>query len=188
MNTLRIIAAVSSLLMVTAPALAASDYLLQLDPVKGEGKDTAAPQSIEIDSFSWGTSNAGTAATGSGAGAGKVNVQDLSVMKARAPRDVSTGMASGKRVAPEAVADGQPAAAVAAPKVGDVATFTVVTRESPSASAGKAGACATGTHFPHAVIVARGQRFEFTDVVETSCTVADGQTRKNYTGHVTLMK
>ena len=86
MSTLRIFAAVSSLLMAASPAFAASDYLLQLDPVKGESMETAAPQNIEVESFSWGASNPSSAATGSGAGAGKVNVQDLSVMKA-APRD-----------------------------------------------------------------------------------------------------
>src|SRR5512141_65638 len=79
MSTLRIFAAVSTLLMAAAPALAASDYLLQLDPVKGEGKDAAAPQTIEVESFSWGVSNPSSASMGSGAGAGKVNMQDLSV-------------------------------------------------------------------------------------------------------------
>jgi hypothetical protein len=183
MSTLRIIAAVSSLLVVTAPALAASDYLLQLDTVKGEA--TAATQSIEVESFSWGTSNAGTAAQSRGGG--KVNVQDISMTKARVPRDASTGMASGKRAAPEAAADGQ--TAVAPPKVGDVASFAVVIRESPTkSSTGKSGGCATGKHFSNAVLVARGQRYELADVVETSCTVADGQIKKNYTGHVTLMK
>ena len=186
MSTLRKIAAMSSLLMVTAPALAASDYLLELDTIKGESK-AATTQSIELESFSWGASNAGAAAAGSGGGSGKVSVQDISMTRAAAPRDASSGMASGKRAAPEAGADGQ--TAVAAPKVGDVASFAVVIRESPTkSSTGKSGGCVTGTHFPHAVIVARGQRYEFTDVVETSCTVAAGKTRKEYTGHVTLMK
>ncbi len=191
MSTLRILAAVSSLLMAAAPALAASDYLLQLDPVKGEGKDAAAPQTIEVESFSWGVSNASSASMGGGAGAGKVNMQDLSVTSVQSPRDVSTGMASGKRTAAVAgtAADGQTAAVAAAPKVGDVATFTVLIRESPSkASLGKTGACATGTHFPHAVIVAKGQRYELSDVVETSCTVSDGLSKKDFKGHVTLMK
>jgi type VI secretion system secreted protein Hcp len=191
MNKLRNFAAVSSLLMAAAPVLAASDYLLQLDGVKGEGKDTAAAQTIEVESFSWGASNAGSAATGSGAGAGKVNVQDLSYTSVQAPRDASSGMATGKRSA--AVADaggiGPTDAVVAAPKVGDVATFTVMIRESPTkSSTGKAGACATGTHFPHAVVVARGQRYELSDVVVTSCTVAEGLSKKDFRGHVTLMK
>jgi hypothetical protein len=191
MSTLRILAAVSSLLMAAAPVLAASDYLLQLDPVKGQGKDSAAPQTIEVESFSWGASNAGSAATGSGAGAGKVNMQDLSVTSASAPRDAASGMATGKRAVPVADADGDghTDAVVAAPKVGDIATFTVMIRESPTkSSTGKTGACATGTHFAHAVIVARGQRYELSDVVVTSCTVADGLSKKDFKGHVTLMK
>jgi len=191
MSTLRILAAVSSLLMAAAPAMAASDYLLQLDPVKGEGKDAAAPQSIEVESFSWGVSNASSTAMGGGAGAGKVNMQDLSVTSVQAPRDVSTGMATGKRTAAVAatVGDGQAVAVQTAPNVGDVATFTVLIRESPSkASLGKTGACATGTHFPHAVVVAKGQRYELSDVVETSCTASNGLTKKDFKGHVTLMK
>ena len=188
MSTLRIFAAVSSLLMAASPAFAASDYLLQLDPVKGESMETAAPQNIEVESFSWGASNPSSAATGSGAGAGKVNVQDLSVTKA-APRDAMSGMATGKRAAPVAVADGQAGAAVAAPKVGDVATFTVAIRESPSkSSTGRAGDCVKGTHFPHAVIVAKGQRYEFSDVVLTSCTVDGALMKKEFKGHVTLLK
>jgi len=189
MSTFRIFAVVASLLMAATPALAASDYLLELDSVKGGGKDTAAPQSIEVESFSWGVSNAASAATGSGAGAGKANMQDLSVMSAQAPRDASSGMATGKRAAPVAVADGRADTVVAAPQVGDVATFTVAIRESPSkASTGKAGGCVAGTRYSHAAIVAQGQRYELSDVVLTSCTVTDGQMKKDFKGHVTLMK
>jgi len=190
MSTLRILAAVSSLLLTAAPVLAASDYLLVLDGVKGKGSDSAAPQSIEVESFSWGVSNAGSAAMGTGAGAGKANVQDISLTSVQSPRDAASGMATGKRAAPVAdvAADGR-TDAVAAPKVGDVATFTVAVRESPSkASLGKNGACATGQHFPHAVVVARGQRYEFSDVVLTSCTVVDGLSKKEFKGHVTLLK
>lgn len=186
MSTLRIVAAISSLLIAAAPVLAASDYLLQLDTVDGEGK---VPQNIEVESFSWGVSNSASAPTDGGAGAGKVNVQDLSVTSVQAPRDASSGMATGKRAAPVIAAAGPTQAVAPAPKVGDVATFTVLIRESPSkSSTGKVGACATGTHFPHAVIVAQGRRYEFSDVVVTSCTVADGLTKKDFKGHVTLMK
>ena len=142
MSALRKIAAVSALLMATTPVLAASDYLLQLDTVKGE----AAPQTIEVQSFSWGVSNSG-AVSSKGGGTGKVSMQDISMTSVQSPRDVSTGMASGKRAAPAAAADAQPAAATAAPKVGDDASFTVVTAAS---SADKAGEGASGTPFPHA--------------------------------------
>lgn len=188
MSAFRIFAAVSSLLM-AASGFAASDYLLQLDPVKGAGKDAVAPQTIEVESFSWGVSNPSSAAASSGAGAGKVSMQDMSVMSAKAPRDSASGMATGKRAAPAAGADGQVVTAVAAPKVGDVATFTVAIRESPTrASTGKVGDCVKGTHFPHAAIVAKGQRYEFSDVVLTSCTVDGGLMKKEFKGHVTLLK
>jgi hypothetical protein len=175
MSAFRKIAAVSALLMATTPVLAASDYLLQLDTVKGE----AAPATIEVQSFSWGVSNSGTAGP---RGTGKVSMQDISMTSAPPPRDVATGAASGKRAAPVAEAS---SSATAAPAVGDDASFTVVT---PAGAADKAGACASGTHFPHAVIVARGQRYEFSDVVVTSCTVANGQMKKEFKGHVTLLK
>lgn len=188
MSTLRILAATSALLLAAGPVSAASDYLLQLDPVKGESKDQAAPQTIEVQSFSWGVSQPSTVGAGSGAGAGKVNVQDLSVMSVKGPRDAASGQASGKRTASVAAADGSTAAGIA-PQVGDVATFTVLVRESPTkSSTGKSGACASGTHFPHAVVVAKGTRYELADVVLTSCTVTDGVARKDFKGHVTLMK
>lgn len=187
MSKLRIFAAASALLM-AAPAFAASDYLLQLDPVKGEGKDAAGAQTIELESFSWGVSNASPAAASGGGGAGKVNMQDLSVMSTKAPRDRASGMATGKRAATVAGADGQ-VAEPAAPSVGDVATFTVRVRESPTrASTGKTGDCVQGTHFPKAVVVAKGQRYELSDVVLTSCTVESGLMKKEFKGHVTLLK
>jgi type VI secretion system secreted protein Hcp len=53
------------------------DYFLVIDGIKGESKDSKHPDSIEIESFSWGQSNAGSFATGGGGGAGKVQFQDL---------------------------------------------------------------------------------------------------------------
>jgi hypothetical protein len=190
MSTLRTFAAVSSLLLAAAPVLAASGYVLQLGGKKGASSSSdAALQTIEVESFSWGASNAGSMATGSGGGAGKVSVQDLSVTSSEPARGAS-GMPTGKRAAPVADVDGDGRAEkAAAPTVGDIATFTVTVRESPSkASLARNGACATGVHFPKAVIVARGQRFELADVVVTSCTVVDGLARKEFTGHVTLLK
>ena len=53
------------------------------DAVKGEARDADAKhkETIDILAWSWGMSNSGTAHIGGGAGAGKVNVQDLSVTK-----------------------------------------------------------------------------------------------------------
>ncbi len=38
----------------TPSAQAASDYLLELDGIKGESSDATHPSTIEISSFSWG--------------------------------------------------------------------------------------------------------------------------------------
>jgi type VI secretion system secreted protein Hcp len=55
----------------------ASDFLLELDGIKGESKDDKHKDFIEIESFSWGVSNSGTHASGGGGGAGKATFQDL---------------------------------------------------------------------------------------------------------------
>ncbi len=58
----------------------ASDYLLEIEGIKGESSDKKHPGTIEIDSFSWGVSNAASMASGSGGGAGKASFSDLSMM------------------------------------------------------------------------------------------------------------
>ncbi len=55
----------------------ASDFLLEIDGIKGESNDHKHKETIEIESFSWGCSNSGTHAAGGGGGAGKVSYQDL---------------------------------------------------------------------------------------------------------------
>lgn len=57
----------------------ASDYLLELDGVKGESKDDVHKETIEIASWSFGASNP-TSVGSSGMSAGKVSFSDLSVM------------------------------------------------------------------------------------------------------------
>lgn len=76
MNTrIPTIAAAAIIAMASAPsAFAASDYLLELDGVKGESKATA-----EVASWSFGACNAGACTS------------------VQSPRDVATGQASGKR-------------------------------------------------------------------------------------------
>ena len=56
----------------------ASDYLLEIDGIKGESIDNKHPGTIELQSWSWGVSNAGSSNVGSGAGSGKANFQDFS--------------------------------------------------------------------------------------------------------------
>jgi type VI secretion system secreted protein Hcp len=54
-----------------------SDYLLDIDGIPGESKDSKYPNAIEIRSYSWGANNPGSGAHGSGSGAGKVHFEDM---------------------------------------------------------------------------------------------------------------
>lgn len=59
----------------------AVDMFLILDGIKGEAQDKAHKDQIDVLAWSWGASQSGTTHMGSGAGAGKVAVQDLSITK-----------------------------------------------------------------------------------------------------------
>ena len=78
----------------------ASDFLLEIDGIKGESKDKNHKDTIEVDSFSWGISNAGSHASNAGGGAGKASFQDIhftaSVGKASA--NLALSCASGKHI------------------------------------------------------------------------------------------
>jgi len=58
-------------------AFAASDYFLKIDGVEGESTDDKHRGQIEIQSWSWGVSNAGSIASGGGGGAGKASFSDF---------------------------------------------------------------------------------------------------------------
>jgi type VI secretion system secreted protein Hcp len=57
--------------------MAAVDYFLKVDGIKGESKADKHKDEIDIGSFSWGASQSGTFAVGGGGGAGKVAMQDF---------------------------------------------------------------------------------------------------------------
>jgi type VI secretion system secreted protein Hcp len=57
--------------------MAAVDYLLEIDGIKGESGDKKLGGTIEIESFSWGATNTGAHSSGAGGGAGKVVYQDM---------------------------------------------------------------------------------------------------------------
>lgn len=59
----------------------AVDMFLRIGTLKGESRDKVHKEKIDILAWSWGVSNSGSAHTGGGAGAGKCNVQDISVTK-----------------------------------------------------------------------------------------------------------
>jgi type VI secretion system secreted protein Hcp len=55
----------------------ATDYFLKLEGIPGESQDSKHKGEIQLESWSWGATNAGTFATGGGGGAGKVSMQDF---------------------------------------------------------------------------------------------------------------
>jgi len=59
----------------------AADMFMKIEGVKGEAQDKTHKDEIEVLTWSWGMSQSGTAHIGRGAGAGKVNVRDVSFTK-----------------------------------------------------------------------------------------------------------
>lgn len=59
----------------------ASDMFLKVDGIPGESKDKAKKGEIDVLAWSWGMSQSGTFHAGGGGGAGKVNIQDISITK-----------------------------------------------------------------------------------------------------------
>jgi len=57
------------------------DYFLKIPGVDGESMDDKHKGEIEVESFSWGETQAGTSGHGAGAGAGKVVPQDFHFVK-----------------------------------------------------------------------------------------------------------
>lgn len=59
----------------------AVDMFIQVGALKGESKDSVHKEKTDVLAWSFGMTNSGSAHVGGGAGAGKVNVQDLSFTK-----------------------------------------------------------------------------------------------------------
>jgi type VI secretion system secreted protein Hcp len=59
----------------------AVDMFIKIGDVKGEARDKTHKEEIDVLAWSWGMSNSGSAHVGGGIGAGKANVQDLSLTK-----------------------------------------------------------------------------------------------------------
>ncbi|NMG36007.1 type VI secretion system tube protein Hcp [Azoarcus sp. TTM-91] len=59
----------------------AVDMFVKIGDIKGEANDKTHKESIDVLAWSWGLSQSGTTHMGSGGGAGKVNVQDISFTK-----------------------------------------------------------------------------------------------------------
>ncbi len=62
--------------------MAAVDYFLKIDGIEGESQDSKHKGEIELESWSFGEVQTGTASHGGGMGAGKIQMQDFNfVMK-----------------------------------------------------------------------------------------------------------
>ena len=59
----------------------AVDMFIKIGDIEGESKDTTHEGEIDVISWNWGLSQAGTFHTGGGGGAGKASVQDLVITK-----------------------------------------------------------------------------------------------------------
>jgi type VI secretion system secreted protein Hcp len=70
-----------ALLGIPSADAASVDYFLKIDGIEGESTSDRHKGEINIKSFSWGASNAGSASAGGGGGAGKVSFQDISFSK-----------------------------------------------------------------------------------------------------------
>jgi type VI secretion system secreted protein Hcp len=79
----------------------ASDYLLEIDGIKGESSDTKHPGLIEVDSVTWGVSNPTNMAAGGGGGGGKASFSDLSFHAAVGKQSplLMQACATGKHIA-----------------------------------------------------------------------------------------
>ncbi len=78
----------------------AVDMFLKLGDIKGESSDGKHKGEIDILSWSWGASQTGTTHMGTGGGAGKVSVQDLSFTKFidRSSPDLLLYICNGKHI------------------------------------------------------------------------------------------
>ncbi len=102
-------------LATTLSCHAASDFFLKIEGIDGESTDDRHKGEIEIQSFSWGVSNAGSFSSGGG-GAGKASFQDMHFTRRfdKASPVLALACATGQHI-PSAVlvcrrsgSDGQP--------------------------------------------------------------------------------
>lgn len=186
---------------IAAPAFAA-DMFLKLGPVTGESTDRvnssvppAASAQIEIMSFSWGASQMSHAGSG-GMGAGKVSMQDMSVM--RGPRQttamdgvqvaageesatagagkvsmqdmsVTTSVASpGDAASPRDSASGMP---TGKRQHGSVTITKPLDRGSVTVTGNLPG-CTVGAAYADAVLQTAAMRYELKEVLISGCAAA----------------
>lgn len=168
--------AVIASLLAGSTAWASSDYLLQIENLKG-GAAAQNPPALEVMSFSFGASQPGAVGNGS-LSTGRMAPSNrhqktghVTLMKREAAPDATPS-------APVAVGDvdGGGMAGVMAPRSPGPGTVTLRMDGSPAqVAARQAGVCVQGKHFPSATLSGRGKTWVLSDVMVSSCAMADGQ-------------
>ena len=162
---------VSGALLAATASLAASDYYLKIDGVDGAAAGRSKGETIELQSWSFGATQAGVLA----------------------PRDAASGLATGKRqhkpVMVTKPVEKSAAAATDSLAATEIQTVTLVVPEPGNAAAVElARMCASGKHIKSAVLSSPSGRYQLTDAAITSCAVTGNERRYEFRGHVTLMK
>jgi type VI secretion system secreted protein Hcp len=80
--------------------MAAVDYFLKIDGIEGESLAKGHDKEIDVESFSWGETQSGTAGHGGGQGAGRAVSQDLHFTKKvdKASANLMLACATGKHL------------------------------------------------------------------------------------------
>jgi type VI secretion system secreted protein Hcp len=78
-----------------------ADYFLKIDTVPGESLDDRHRDEIEVLSYSWGETNAGSVSVGGGAAVGKVHIEDFhfTALTSKASPKLMQLCANGKHLA-----------------------------------------------------------------------------------------
>lgn len=76
--------------------MASADYYLKIDGVEGESMTEGFEKQMQIESWSWGSTNSGSAAQGSGLGTGKATMQDFHFVIQNGKASVQLGLNNWK--------------------------------------------------------------------------------------------
>ncbi len=116
----------------------AVDMFLKIEGIKGESKGTGHKDEIDVLAWSWGLSQSGTMHSGGGGGAGKVNVQDLSITKYfdSGSADLMLACCNGKHI-PSAILTIQKAGEKVLPYIKITLTNILVSSVSTGGSGGE---------------------------------------------------
>ncbi|HXH53388.1 MAG TPA: type VI secretion system tube protein Hcp [Sphingomicrobium sp.] len=156
-----------------AGAAVAADYFLKLGDIKGESADKGHKGEIEVQSWSWGATNPGSA---------KVSVSDLSFT---GKRDSASGQPSGRVskvdsfTVKQSAAPPDPAGDGGAKKIDKSTPKLAEARGAGSVTvSGRLPGCSVGTLYADALLGGPNARFELRDVVITAC--ADASVSLDY--------